>query len=276
MTEAVLVHLSDIHFGGHAYIEQLDALPATVAAIAPAAIVVSGDISQRARHGEFQAGRYLIRLLQATAPVLLIPGNHDLEWWKSPFGLLGTRLLFAKYRRYFGDDITPSLQLPGVTVASATTSHGAAFGSLTWNLNDISTKGHLPRSELRRAAEVFARGPSDSARVLVVHHNVLRGEISQRMGLAGWRRAHQALLDLGIDLIVCGHDHQESAGQIEGKVVVSTSGTPTDRTRGDRPSAFNLIRIDATRIQVEHYRWSAEDRQFRRGDVSAFARVRAA
>ena len=195
MSEAVLVHLSDIHFGGHASIEELDALPATVASLAPNGIVLSGDISQRARHGEFQAARYFIRLLQATAPVVLIPGNHDLEWWKSPFGLFGTRLLFAKYRSYFGDDITPSLELPGLAIASATTSHGAAFGSLTWNLNDISTKGHLPASELRRAGEVFARSPRDAARILVVHHNVLRGEISQRMGLAGWHRAHQALLE---------------------------------------------------------------------------------
>src|SRR5207237_7854098 len=38
---------------------------------------------------------------------------------------------YAKYTRYFGDDLTPTLTIPGAVIAGALTSHGVAWGSLT-------------------------------------------------------------------------------------------------------------------------------------------------
>ena len=49
----------------------------------------------------------------------LVPGNHDVEWWKSPFGIFGRRVLYEKYRTYFGEELTPVLRLPGLVVAGA-------------------------------------------------------------------------------------------------------------------------------------------------------------
>ena len=126
--------------------------------------------------------------MQETAPTLVVPGNHDVLWWRSPFGLLGRRRLYAKYRRYFGEDLTPVLRLPGVIVAGALSAHGLAAGSVTWNQRDLTVKGHLPTSETDRLATLFAAEAPGTAKVVVLHHNVLRGEISQRMGLAHWRK----------------------------------------------------------------------------------------
>ena len=232
VTETILAHVSDLHFGVHADLNQLDRLPAYLAQLAPAAIVVSGDLTQRARHGEFMAAHLFLQELQPIAPLLVMPGNHDVQWWASPFGIFGQRAKYAKYRRYFGEDLTPVLRIPGAVIAALLSSHGIAFGSLTWNPNDMTTIGHLPESEVNRVRRVYAEAPADAVRVAVVHHNIVGGKISRRMGLARWRTAQKRLIEFGVELALSGHDHEEAATQIDGSLVVSTASTPTDRTRG--------------------------------------------
>jgi 3',5'-cyclic AMP phosphodiesterase CpdA len=267
-----IVHLSDLHLGGYADLKQIEALESFLPTLAPTAVVISGDLTQRARHGEFQAAHLFLQRMRACAPSLVIPGNHDIEWWKSPLGLLGERRKYAKYSRYFGDNLRPVLEVPGTVIAGALSSYGVAFGSLTWKLNDLAVKGHLPRSETNRVQKIFAAAPPGVARVLTFHHNVLAGSLSRRMGLVRWRSAHKRLLATGADVILCGHDHQEGAGQIQGSLAVSTSGTHSSRVRGGRPSVFNLVKIDASAVHIQHFRWVPKDRQFIPSDTYSFAR----
>ena len=88
--EILLAHISDLHFGGFADLAQTEALETFLPTLGASATVVSGDLSQRARHGEFQAAHAFIQRIRPHMPVLVIPGNHDIEWWKSPLGLLGS------------------------------------------------------------------------------------------------------------------------------------------------------------------------------------------
>jgi 3',5'-cyclic AMP phosphodiesterase CpdA len=276
VTTVTLAHLSDLHFGRDVKLDQVEALESLIPELRPSAVVLAGDLTQRARHGELQRALAFTHAMRKAAPVLVIPGNHDVEWWKSPFGLLGREVRYRKYRRYFGTDLTPTLELPGAILASALTSHGVAFGSMTWNLNDMAVKGHLPAREARRVTALFARAPQGLARILVLHHNVLRGAISQRMGLARWRQAQALLARTGADLILCGHDHQEGCGQLETAIAVSTAGTHTDRCRGGRASAFNWITIDDSSIGVQHYRWDNPEGRFVASDLARYARSRRA
>jgi len=251
---------------------QVEAVQALVPDLEPRVIVISGDLTQRARHGEFQAARLYLRDLERTAPVYVIPGNHDVQWWWRPFVPFAPAAKYRKYRRYFGPTLTPTLELPEAVIAGALTSHGVAWGSLTPRLRDIAVKGHLPKSEVRRVSAAFARARPEQARILVVHHNVLRGALSRRMGLARWRQAQKRILQSGAELVLCGHDHQEQIESLAGRVVVSCAGTLSTRSRGERPSTFHRISIDAESIQVELFRWDAARKLFRRSDVFAFAR----
>jgi 3',5'-cyclic AMP phosphodiesterase CpdA len=270
--EILLAHLSDLHFGGYADLAQIEALEEFLPGLGASATIISGDMSQRARHGEFQAAHAFVHRIRPHMPVLVVPGNHDITWWNSPLGLRGNGPKYAKYSRYFGD-VTPVLEIPGAVVAGALSSYGVAFGSLTWNLNDLAVKGHLPSSETDRVAAIFSQKPAGLARVLVFHHNVLRGATSRRMGLARWRSAHRRLLATGADVVLCGHDHQEGAGQIDGTLAVSTSGTHSQRSRGGRPSVFNLVRIDPRAVHIEHFRWEPSGRRFLRSDTYSFVRA---
>lgn len=268
-----LVHLSDIHFGIHCDLAQVRALERFVAEQAPTATVLAGDLTQRGRHGEFQRALVFVETLQRTAPVLVIPGNHDVEWWKSLFHLFGTRVLYRKYRRYFGEDLAPSLEVPGAILAGALSAYGIAPGSMTWNLNDMAVKGHLPASETERLAARFAAADPARVRVAVLHHNVLRGKISRRMGLAHWQSAQRRLGATGADLVLCGHDHQESVGQLESGAVVVSASTHSNRTRGRHPSVFNLIEVDATQVVVRQQRWDVASGAFHPAEEHRHSRL---
>ena len=267
-----ILQLSDLHFGGVADIRQVEALEAILPDLRPDAVVIAGDLSQRARYGEFQRARAFINLARETAPVHVIPGNHDVQWWWRPLIPFGSAATYDKYRRSVAPELAPTLTVPGAVIAGAITSHGIAWGSLTPRLRDIAVKGHLPKSEYLRVKALFSGADPADARVLVVHHNVLRGDISQRMGLARWRQAQQRILDCGADVVMCGHDHQEGADVLAGRVVVSTSGTLSTRSRGGRPSCFNFVTIEPTAVQVTFFRWDRDRGRFRASDTFAFAR----
>ena len=268
-----LVHLGDLHFGGVADIRQVEALEAMLPDLRPDAVVIAGDLSQRARHGEFQRARAFARVAAQTAPVLAIPGNHDVQWWRRPFVPFAKDALYQKYRSYFGDDLTPTLTIPGgAVIASALTSHGAAWGSLTTRIRDIAVKGHLPKAEFLRVKRLFGEAAAGMPRVLVLHHNVLRGDISRRMGLARWRQAQRRIVESGAEVVLCAHDHEEGADVLAGKVVVSTTSTLSTRTRGGRPSCFNFVTIEPTAVHITFFRWEAERGRFQSSDTTAFSR----
>ena len=267
-----LVHLADLHFGGLAVIQQIEALEQMIPDLRPNAIVVAGDVSQRARHGEFQRARAFVSLVARTAPAYVMPGNHDVQWWRRPLIPFAKEAVYRKYVQYFGADLAPTLTIPGAVIAGVLTAHGLAWGSLTWNLRDLTVKGHLRKREIGRVQQLFAAAPPDQARVLVVHHNVLRGDLSRRMGLARWRRAQRRIVESGAEVVLCGHDHQEGAELLGGRVVVSTASTLCRRVRGERPASFNFVTIEPTAVHVTIFRWEAERGKFRSSDTFAFAR----
>src|SRR5262249_6525284 len=147
--------------------------------------------------------------------------------------------------------------------------------TLTWNPRDIGVVGDLRRRQIERARGIFAAAPAKDVRVIVMHHNPVRGEISRRHGLAHTRRALGAFADLRVDLVLCGHDHQEAVHYVEHTkrgTVISTAGTVSSRSRGHRPSSINDILITAEAITVLTRVWSAADREFMDGPRARFAR----
>src|SRR5260370_2586859 len=91
---ATIAQISDLHFGRHSDAAAEDLLT-SLREHNPDLVVLTGDLTQRARSGEFiQARHFLNRIAQ---PKLAVPGNHDM-----PLYNLFHRFLtpFAKYHRY--------------------------------------------------------------------------------------------------------------------------------------------------------------------------------
>ncbi len=275
MSRLTLFHCSDLHFGHPAVPAQFEALEALIQERRCDVVAISGDLSQRARAGEFQRARVFIQLAERVSKVIVVPGNHDVAWWFSPLGLGDDGALLAKYRRYINDDAEPVLRLPGAVIAGLNTARGVRWSTLTWNPRDISIIGYLDRAQVERLRTTFADAPAGALRVVVMHHNPVKGELSGRYGLKHSRRLLGDFADLGVDLVLCGHDHQEAVHFVEHTakgVVVATAGTVSARSRGGRPSSVNSITATDDAIEVDTLIWSDAERAFRPGPSQRFAR----
>jgi 3',5'-cyclic AMP phosphodiesterase CpdA len=268
-------HCSDLHFGHPAVPEQYEAMEQLIAEHRYDVVAISGDLSQRARSGEFQRARAFIKQAEGTSKVVCIPGNHDVAWWKAPFTLGNEDAMLANYRKFISSDIEPVVQIPGVTFAGLNTSHGVVRQSLTWRLRDISIIGIVRKEQIDRLRRTFAAAPEGNIRVVVMHHNPIKGELSQRHGVKHTARILGAFADMSVDLVLCGHDHQDAIHYIEHTkkgTVISTAGTVSSRMRGGRPSSVNSIRLSDDKIDVATLVWSQSDRNFVPGPAKCFKR----
>src|ERR1700754_5022215 len=96
-----IVQISDAHFGRINY-DVIDNLRETVNAIGPDLVVVSGDLTQRARSEQFREARAFLDSLPK--PQIVVPGNHDV-----PLHNLFARFFspLAKYKKFITDDLRP-------------------------------------------------------------------------------------------------------------------------------------------------------------------------
>ena len=270
-----IFHCSDLHFGHPAVPEQYEAIEALIAERRCDVVAISGDFTQRSRSGEFQRARVFIQQAKRYSEVITVPGNHDVAWWKAPLGLGSPTKMLANYRRYINEDLEPVLRIAGATFVGLNTSQGVTRRTLTWNLRDISIIGDLRRDQLERARTEFEHSRGDDARIIVMHHNPVMGELSRRHGLKHTHRILGAFAEMAVDLVLCGHDHQEAVHYIEHTkkgTVISTAGTISNRARGGRPGSVNSIRITPEVIEVSTLIWSSDAGSFVAGNAKCFDR----
>ncbi|WP_119065680.1 metallophosphoesterase family protein [Rubrobacter indicoceani] len=262
-----IVHISDLHFGRPAVSERLDALKSQIDSLAPDAIAVSGDLTQRCRTAEFQRAREYLDALSKTAPYLVIPGNHDIRWLGAVSRNLGLSSRFRrkahdfKYSRYttnISRELSPSLEVPGAVIAGLNTAHGISRGSLTRRMRDLGVIGHVRQRDVEIVRRAFDAAAPDAARIVMIHHNPIKGDTSGRHGLANTKKALKSFARLGAELILCGHDHQEAVHSTDEGfqgLMISTAGTISNRLRQGRSSSFNLVEIDRDAIRIVPHLW---------------------
>jgi 3',5'-cyclic AMP phosphodiesterase CpdA len=284
---ATVVHISDLHFGRPAVAERLDALREYIAEIQPDAVAVSGDLTQRCTNREFSNARAYLDSLGEIAPYAVIPGNHDIRWLGAVARNLGFaglfreqahRFKYSRYARHISEDLSPSLEVPGAVIAGVNTAHGITRGAITRRFRDLGVIGQVKHADVMRMREIFENAAPDAARVVMIHHNPIRGELSGRHGLANTEQALHAFADLGTELILCGHDHQDAIHTIERGahgLIISTAGTISNRIRPGRASSFNFVEIEDHEFHITAHAWRqakgfvpAEDRTFPRRTAS--------
>jgi 3',5'-cyclic AMP phosphodiesterase CpdA len=268
-------HVSDLHFGRHAVPALIEGIEEMIRADAYDVVVVSGDLTQRARAGEFLRAGTFLRDCERTSKVIAVPGNHDVAWWRSPLHVRGDETIYGPWKSHLRREVEPVLRVPGATFVGLNTAHGVSRRTLTWRMRDISIIGDLRRSQIEQARVEFEASVASDARVIVMHHNPVKGELSQRHGLKNTNRILGAFAHIGVDLVLCGHDHQEAVHFIEHTrkgTVISTAGTISNRSRGGRPSSVNVIRLGSASIDVHTLVWSSAAGRFADGPTRSFPR----
>lgn len=264
-----VLHVSDMHCGHPFVPAHVEAALALARAQRWNAIVMSGDFSQRARVHEFERARDLVAQFRAAAPVITVPGNHDTAWWRAPFGFGDFSRLHERYRQFICGETEPTVRVPGVTMVGLNSSWGTHPESLTWYPRDWRVKGGLTEAQLRDAHARLARAPAGDLRVLVVHHNVVRGRLSNRWGLKEPQRVLDAIAAMPVDVVCTGHDHEERVDLVRGRVLVSAANTLSSRMRGRRPSALNVIEASPHAVSVQA--WSFAEGGFVPGPMQRSA-----
>lgn len=236
-----LLHLSDLHFGRDRP-ELLGPLVALAQELRPDITVISGDLTQRARPGQFRAAAALIARLPG--PVLCVPGNHDMPLW-NPLARLARP--FARWRRFVGDELEPMAEVPGLRVIGLNTAD-----PLAWQ------RGLVREAGLARACARLCAAAPGQLRVVALHHPLHMPAASGKAPMKGADAAAVALAEAGADVILCGHLHQWAAAPYalrEGgraMLCVQAGTTLSTRLRGEE-NDLNLITHAAGRITVTRY-----------------------
>ena len=280
-----LIHVSDLHFGRPASSERLNSLRELIVELAPDAVAVSGDLTQRCSRNEFAQAREYLDRIEEKAPCIVIPGNHDIRWLGAVARNMGGlfrqqahEFKYSRYKRYISEDLSPSLEVRGAVIAGINTAHGIARGSITRRFRDLGVIGHVKKQDIGRVRETFENASPDAARIVMIHHNPIRGELSGRHGLANTEQALHDFASAGTELILCGHDHLQAIHDVERGVhglVISTAGTISNRLRPGRASSFNMVTIDERTLNITTYAWQdsggfapSEERSYTRRAVS--------
>lgn len=229
-----LLHISDTHFGT----EQpavVDALRVLAHECRPQVVVLSGDITQRARSAQFASARAFCDSL-AVPQLLALPGNHDI-----PLYNLAARLLwpYAGYKAAFGDDLEPVLDLPELLVIGVNTTRAARHKD-----------GEVSVRQINRVVHLLQRAQPGQLRVVVTHQPacVMRPE-DEPDRLHGGETAVNAWSRAGADLVLGGHIHLPYVSDLcalkiapQGRTYCLQAGTAVShRVRHGTPNSVNLV-----------------------------------
>lgn len=260
-----IAQISDLHFGAHD--------PAVVAALhdalvqlRPDLVVVSGDLSQRARTRQFvEADAFLSGLEARGLTLLVVPGNHDVRAMNRPFARLFSPL--SRYRRIVEKGRPRFFADEEVAVLGLTSAHGLTVKD-----------GRLTNAQVRAIGRCFAGTTAGATRILVTHHPLVplpRKEELER-ALRGAGRALKAVAAADVHLVLAGHHHAHTvvlAGpklSLDPQVMVVQAGTATSWRRRGAPNSFNLIEVGPRQASIQE--WTSTGGVFAPGALSAYAR----
>ncbi|MGG5808804.1 metallophosphoesterase family protein [Falsiroseomonas sp. CW058] len=243
-----IAHLSDLHFGAEDP-AVVAALAADIALTPPDLVAVSGDLTQRARHREFEAAIRFLRALPA--PVLAVPGNHDvtpydlLERFADPWG---------RWRHYVSAETEPVWQGGGIAVVGINTARRGGL-YLNW------ARGRVSRSRLAKVEDRLGALPKGLFRIVVAHHPFAPPALApgaRTVGNAG--PALAAFARHGVRLVLTGHLHLPDirpAAVSDGMLLVQAATATSHRLRGT-PNAYHRITVRDGQARVATRVWNGE------------------
>lgn len=247
----ILAHLSDLHFG-QLDVSTLPALRTALSRVGPDLVIVSGDLTQRARTREFLEARAFLDSLPY--PKLVVPGNHDIPFFDvvSRF-----RTPLAKYRKHIGPDAEPVFSDQEIAVVGINTARSLTFKS-----------GRIDAAQRARVCAHFA--DAGGTRVVVTHHPFAPARNGHKADVVGGaREAIRTFAQCRVDLVLSGHMHMGGVRESSTcflspnhSMLLVHAGTATSDRRRGQVNSCNIIRIARPLIAVDQLMWNARGQSF--------------
>ncbi len=265
----ILVHLSDLHFG-RVDPELLEPLRVLVHKVAPDVVVVSGDLTQRAKSEEFEEARAFLDTLPG--PQIVVPGNHDISLYNVLRRFLAP---LDRYKRYITDDLSPVFIDDEIAVLGVNTARSLTFKD-----------GRVNEEQVAQIKKQLSGLPQALTRIIVTHHPFDLPQSFDDDDLVDRApMAMQVFAESGVDVLMAGHLHASHAGSTAARYAMSEyaalvvqAGTATSTRGRGETNSFNVVRIDADKVEVDRYGWDivgkdyslvSTEKFFRSGNVWA-------
>ena len=259
-----IVHLSDLHFGrvDDALLAPLREL---VERIGPDVVVVSGDLTQRAKSEEFEQARAYLDTLPG--PQIIVPGNHDISLY-NVFRRFVQPL--KRYKRYISDDLEPSFVDSEIAVIGVNTARSLTFKD-----------GRVNKEQVEQIRAQLSKLDDTVVRIVVTHHPFDLPNTEDDDDLVD--RAPMAMrtfADCGVDLLLSGHMHTSHAANTAERYKISDfaalviqAGTATSTRGRGEVNSFNVVRVESARVEVDRYGWDEVGKQYSVMRTDAFIRA---
>lgn len=260
-----IVHLSDLHFG-RVDTALLEPLRRTIERLTPHVVVVSGDLTQRARAHQFREARAFLSSLPR--PQIVVPGNHDVPLYNVLKRFLGP---LDNYRRYISHDLEPSFVDDEIAIVGVNTARSLTFKG-----------GRVSEEQVERVRGRLCALDEKITKIVVTHHPFdlpAQWQSDQIVGRAVL--AMRMFAACGADVLLAGHIHLSHAGEttarsdIDGYAgVLVQAGTATStRARGEQNS-FNAVRVTTDEVTVERHTWIPDASAYMLSATDVFERAR--
>jgi 3',5'-cyclic AMP phosphodiesterase CpdA len=257
-----IIQISDLHFGriDYAVIEKLRAIIVT---LAPHLLVVSGDLTQRARSVEFIEARAFLDTLPK--PQIVVPGNHDVPMYNI-LARFATPL--EKYKKYITDDLQPfvsdeEMAFVGINTARSFTVKG----------------GKINSEQLATVRERLCGLGDEVLKAVVTHHPFDVPEGYDEGDIVGRaKRAMRQLAECGADLFLAGHIHightsetakRYNVGAGRPALIVQAGTATSTRGRG-QTNSFNIIEFDHPQLKIIRMDWIPEREVFEPAETKEY------
>ncbi len=211
--------------------------------LSPDMVVVSGDLTTRARTKEFEDAKQFLESLPGKQ--IVVPGNHDISLYNI------VRRFFKPLER-FKDEISAQVE-PEFINSEVTVIGLNSSRSFTIKGGNISTK------QIERVKNIVNSAPQGSIRIIVTHHppSEMSSNILER------------LMKHGVEIIISGHMHKSSVKierkNIDGEdrdIILIKAGTATSVRYRDEPNSFNHIEINGAEMKLKTYTWVDKSTDF--------------
>jgi 3',5'-cyclic AMP phosphodiesterase CpdA len=258
-----LIHISDIHFGRADY-AIAERAREKITELAPDLVIVSGDLTQRARSKQFiEARRFLDSLPQ---PQIVVPGNHDIPMY-NVLARFATPL--EKYKKYITDDLEPFYMDEEIAVIGINTAR-----SLT--IKD----GRINAAQVAAIRARMCALDDKMLKAVVTHHPFDLPEGFDADDIVdNAERAMPLIADCGADVFFSGHLHVANIGQTANRyrldsgrnALIIQAGTATStRVRGE-VNSFNLIEFEFPNLTVKRFECARAENGFREAQAQEYA-----